>query len=128
MPTGVRILFIDDDPKVRTISRLMLERAGYEVQEAENGAAGLGFYREHSSALVMTDILMPVMEGFETVIALRRLDPKVKIIAMTAAHEQIGAYLNTAEKLGAVGILKKPFTQTELLLAVSEALGERRRS
>jgi CheY-like chemotaxis protein len=104
----------------------MLEDAGYEVHEAENGSAGLDCYCKHPSALVITDILMPVMEGFETVIALRRLDTNVKIIAMTAAHEQIGDYLHTAEQLGAVGVLKKPFTQAELLLAVSEALGEAR--
>ena len=106
------------------MSRLILEDAGYEVQDVENGAIGLAAYRQQPSALVMTDIIMPVMEGFATLIELLRLDPSVKIIAMTAAHERVAAYLDTAQIFGAVGVLKKPFTRSELLLAVSAALGK----
>jgi CheY-like chemotaxis protein len=72
----------------------------------------------------MVDILMPVMEGFERTILLRRMDRNVRIIAMTAAHERIGSYLDTAQKLGAVTALRKPFSQAELLAAVSEALDD----
>jgi CheY-like chemotaxis protein len=121
-PTKIRILLIDDDARFRPVVRLMLEKAGYEVQEAEHGVMGIACYRDRPSALVITDILMPVMEGFETVIELRRLDPNVKIIAYTAADQRLGGYLDTARRLGAVSTLAKPFSQSELLEVVREAL------
>ena len=121
-PTKPRILLIEDDARFRQFVRLVLEQAGYAVQEAEDGAAGVACYRRHPSALVITDMLMPVMPGLETVIQLRRLDAKVKVIAMTAAQNRLGAFLHTARMLGAVGTLRKPFSEPELLGAVADEL------
>jgi CheY-like chemotaxis protein len=122
VPAKRRILLIDDDAQFRPVVRLVLEQAGYDVQEAEDGAVGVACYRRDPSALVITDMLMPVMEGIETVIQLRRLDPTVKIIAMTGAYDRLGSYLRSAQTLGAVSTLRKPFSGPELLGAVADAL------
>lgn len=78
-----RILVIDDEPQVRAMLRQMLEREGYEVVEAEEGEEGMRRYREQPVDLVITDILMPQKEGIETIRALRRTNPGVKIIAIS---------------------------------------------
>jgi CheY-like chemotaxis protein len=102
----------------------MLERAGHVVEEAADGAIGMACYRRAPADLVITDILMPRMEGLETIMALRRLDGQAKIIAMTGGSEDArGAYLSSARAFGAVGTIAKPFSETELLAAVTEALG-----
>jgi CheY-like chemotaxis protein len=67
--------------------------------------------------------MMPEMEGFETILALRRVDPNVRIVAMTAADQQRGdVFLESAEMMEAVRSLRKPFLRQELLTIVSETL------
>jgi CheY-like chemotaxis protein len=120
---AIRILVIDDDATVRTLARVILETAGYHVQEAADGSVGISHYRQLRPDLVITDIMMPEMEGFETILALRRVDPTVRIVAMTAADQQRGdVFLESAEMMGAVRSLRKPFLRQELLTIVSETL------
>lgn len=82
MPT---ILVIEDDEDVRGLLLRHLVAAEFDVQEAANGKTGLAAYRQQQSDLVITDIVMPETEGLETIRELRRLNPEVKIIAMTGA-------------------------------------------
>jgi CheY-like chemotaxis protein len=118
-----RILVIDDEASVRKMLRHMLERAGHEVAEAEDGGVGLRFYREHPTDLIITDILMPDKEGIETILQLRKIHPQVKIIAISGGgHMNKHDLLVTAQRLGATRTLAKPFERQELLAAVQEAL------
>jgi CheY-like chemotaxis protein len=121
MADAVRILLIDDNDTFRSIARRMLVNAGYEVHEAANGETALAAYRQQRFDLVITDIVMPDMEGLEAIMKLRRQNPDVKIIAMSGA-DSAGAYLDSAKIFGARRMLSKPFTQGELLTAVSEVL------
>jgi CheY-like chemotaxis protein len=119
----VRILLIEDNDALRRMAHRMLVTAGYDVQDAADGEAGLACYRQQRSDLVITDILMPEKEGLETIRALRRSDPQVRIIAMSGAGQGAAeGYLELALKFGARRILRKPFTQDELLTAVTEVL------
>jgi two-component system, chemotaxis family, chemotaxis protein CheY len=117
-----RILLIDDNYRLRKMARVMLTTAGYDVEEAANGRAGVACYRLQPSDLVITDILMPEQEGLETIRELRLLDPAVKIIAMSGAAQDRAGYLDLALKFGARRTLQKPFTLDELLMAVTEVL------
>jgi YesN/AraC family two-component response regulator len=118
-----RILIIDDDDKLRTTLRSLLENAGYTVDEAEDGAQGLARFRENSADLVITDIVMPEREGLETIMELKREAPKLKIIAMSGGGKFTpNGYLRMAEKLGAVHTIAKPFTKDLVLSAVKEVL------
>lgn len=122
-----RILIIDDDVQFRSMLGQRLERAGYEVVEAPDGRMGMKAFRKEPVHLVITDIFMPEKEGLETIMALRRECPDVKIIAVSGGG-RIGPqdYLVTARALGVQHAFSKPFDWREMLDAVRElADGER---
>ncbi len=115
-----KVLIIDDTPAARATIREMLERGGYDVVDARNGNEGLRMIEEHTPDLVVTDIIMPDMEGIEIIRILRKTKSLLPIIAITGSIET--PYLQMAQKFGAVCGLYKPFRQAELLYAVENAL------
>jgi CheY-like chemotaxis protein len=117
---SIQILVIDDDPIFRALARAILATAGYDVHEAADGRHGIASYRQLPIDLVITDIVMPGMEGFETILELRRISPHVKIIAVTGGERLL---LKSAERFGAVLSLCKPVAREELLASVREVLG-----
>ena len=116
-----RILIIDDDPQIRHILRRILNQAGYEVVEAENGIQGLRQYREAQPDLVISDIFMPEKDGLELIDALRSAEATVPIIAISGGS-QLGKMdlLSVAAHLGAQRIVRKPFRRDEVLAVVRE--------
>jgi DNA-binding response OmpR family regulator len=119
-----RILIIEDDSAMRHAMKVPLERSGHQIAEAGDGRAGLAAYKETVFDLVMTDIIMPGMEGLETVLALRKFSPNVKIIAMSAGGKgDADDYLELARRFGAHRTLRKPFTSEEMMSAVTAELG-----
>jgi len=117
------ILIIEDDNQFRAMLREMFERTGYEVVEASDGKEGLKLYREKATDLIITDLLMPEKEGFETIIELRRDLPDVKIIAISGGGRiDSGQYLSMAKSFGAQYTFAKPVDREELLQAVEELL------
>jgi CheY-like chemotaxis protein len=121
-PTSpARILVVDDEDEVRLSLRRMLESAGYEVLEASDGQEAMKVCRSRPLDLVITDIFMPGQEGMETIQALRREFPSVKIIAITGKASEV--YLKTARLLGAQATLQKPLRLDPLLEAVRAVLG-----
>jgi CheY-like chemotaxis protein len=120
-----KILIIDDEPHILLMLKKMLERLGYETDLAANGNEGLGLFRKEPSDLVITDILMPEKEGLETIREMRRMQPELKIIAMSGGGKvSADNYLEIARIFGASRILEKPFTQQEMVSAVQELLEE----
>ncbi|UCF91875.1 MAG: response regulator [Desulfobacterales bacterium] len=118
-----RILVIDDESQIRSMLRLMLERAGYEVLEASDGAEGIRLYRENSADLVITDLIMPNKDGIGMIIALKKEFPEVKIIAMSGGGlNRPEGYLIGAQKLGATRTLTKPINREQMLRAVKDTL------
>jgi len=118
-----RILVIDDEELVRFTVRKALESEGHEVTEAENGEEGLTSQTATPFDLVISDLIMPVKEGVETIIQLRRDFPVLPIIAMSGGgRTKEGDLLRAAQSLGASNTLPKPFTNTDLLLCVNECL------
>jgi len=123
-----KLLVIDDEARVRKTIRLALERAGHDVVEAENGRAGLQVIRTGEFDLIITDILMPEMEGLETIRALREggsgINSGIKVLAISGGGRWNNAEcLAMAKKFGANDILRKPFSLTELLGKVSQLCG-----
>jgi len=118
-----RILVIDDEYELRSMLRQMLEHAGHEVSEAVNGAVGIEIYERDAPDLIITDIIMPEKEGVETIIALRRANPALPIIAISGGGRLDATdFLSMAKKLGARRTLTKPFLREQLLEAVGECL------
>ena len=120
------ILLIEDDELFREALAAALTEHGYLVRQARDGADGLRLFRVEPANLVLTDIVMPGREGIETVMELRRTNPKLGIIAMSggfAKHAPL--YLRLAGGLGANCTLKKPFALPALLTAIENVLAER---
>jgi CheY-like chemotaxis protein len=117
------ILVVDDEKQIRLMLRQMLEREGYRVMEAPDGKMALKLYREHPADLVITDIIMPEMEGIKTIMELKKTSPKVKIIALSGGGKNDPEqYLKFAKKLGADRTFMKPFDRQTLLKTVREVL------
>ena len=122
-----RILLIDDDDAIRDAVEFLLTVSGFVVSTAANGREGLRRYEQHKPDLVITDILMPEMEGVETTLLLRKLDPGVPILAISggwsgASSDRHLSPLDLVAKLGATEILAKPFGDEELLRTLRRCL------
>jgi DNA-binding NtrC family response regulator len=119
-----RILLIDDDHHILLMIKKMLERVGYEVDLASNGNEGLELFQEMPADLVITDIIMPEKEGLETIREMKRLQPDLKIIAMSGGGKiSADNYLETAKIFGASMVLEKPFSQKTMVSAVNKLMG-----
>jgi CheY-like chemotaxis protein len=118
-----RVLIIDDDEQVRALLYEILERAGFAVIEAINGAEGLKLYRSQPTDLVITDLIMPEKEGVETILELRREFPDARVVAISGGGRNGGRdYLLIAAQLGARRTVAKPFSRQDILDAVRGAL------
>ena len=118
-----RILIIDDEPQIRSMLKLMLERDGYEVVEASDGVAGIKVYRQNPADLIITDLIMPNKDGIGMIIDLKKEFPQVKIIAMSGGGlNKPDGYLKGAKKLGAAYTLTKPIKREEMLRVVRDIL------
>ena len=112
------ILVVDDEPAVRLVIRQKLESCGYDVCEAANGVEAQRALETVPFHLVITDIIMPEMDGIETINFIRKEQPDVKIIAISAPSNEL--YLESAEGLGAARVFAKPLNLAELAEAVAE--------
>ena len=122
MNTPTRILVIDDDAHIRALLRTALEHTGYEVAEAPNGAVGMQHYRTQPTDLVITDLCMPEMNGFDVIIDLRRDFPDARIMAMSGGAGGTRDLLPVAAVLGAVQIIQKPFDVWAFIETVQDVL------
>jgi CheY-like chemotaxis protein len=118
-PAGT-ILVVDDEPGVRKLLRNVLAGVGYEVLEAENGKEAEHQIEACGIDLAIIDLAMPEQDGIETIRALRRVRPQLKVIAMSGVFA--GPLLQAAEFLGAQASLAKPIRPDELLDAVARAM------
>ena len=117
------ILIIDDEPQIRSMLRLMLERDGYEVIEAPDGIEGIRAYRQKPADLIITDLIMPNKDGIGMIIELQKEFPDVKIIAMSGGGlNKPEGYLKGAKKLGAACTLTKPIDREKMLRAVKNII------
>lgn len=116
------ILVIDDVEEAREIIRKMLERGGHQVIEAENGLRARKLMQDAGVDIIVTDIMMPDMDGLETIRFFRKTRPDLPIIAMTGSIND--PFMEAAQTFGAVCGLFKPFKQAELLAAVERGLSQ----
>jgi DNA-binding response OmpR family regulator len=123
-----QILLIDDDDMLRGVLAKALGHVGHTVIQAGDGQLGVELARAAALDLVITDLVMPVQEGVETILALRREHPALPIIAISGGLSNSQLYLEIAEKIGAKRILPKPFTPQELSAVIDEVLAEIKRS
>lgn len=115
------VLIIEDDNFVQQMLKQTFERAGYEVATASNGRIGLQLFQYKPFDVVITDLIMPDMEGIETIAHLRKNKADVKVIAISGGgRNNPDDYLHLAKKLGAARTFAKPVDRDELLKAVKD--------
>ncbi len=119
-----RILLIDDDNLLRNVVSKALVHAGHSVMQAPDGRQGVDIARVAELDLVITDLVMPVQEGVETIVQLRREHPKLPIIAISGGLTNSSIYLEIAAKIGAKRVLAKPFTPQELIVETDAVMAE----
>jgi CheY-like chemotaxis protein len=118
-----KILVIDDDPLVRRTIERILQKSGYQVHLAADGVEGLRTFRTLQPDLVITDIIMPVKEGLDTIRLLRTWSSDARIIAISGGTRVTNTdLLAEAAVLGASVVIAKPFDPDELLVKVSYCL------
>jgi two-component system KDP operon response regulator KdpE len=118
-PARRRILVVDDEPRMIRFIRLNLEHDGFDVSEAATGAAALTQLRDRLPDLVLLDVMMPELDGFETLRLIREISP-VPVIMLTAKGEEDDRVRGL--ELGADDYITKPFSPRELVSRVRAVL------
>ncbi len=126
---GTRILCIEDEPEMVELIRLILSRAGYETLGAENGPTGLEILEEEPVDLILLDLMMPGMDGWEVYQRLKASERTrdIPVIIVTAKAQRIDRVLG----LYIVGVddyITKPFSPKELLNSVENILAKKNNS
>jgi CheY-like chemotaxis protein len=123
MAASASILIIDDDAAVSRTLSLILTRAGYHVSTAASGRKGLELLGSGGIDLVLTDIIMPELDGIEAIRRIRVEYPGLRIIAMSGGGQIDKAdFLHMAEVLGADRVIEKPVRNERLLELVSAVM------
>ncbi len=122
-----RVLIVDDETGIITVLKEMLLRLNCEVMTAASGSEALEKLSVGGVDLVVTDIVMPDLDGLELIANVQSLYPALKVIAISGGGAQEGpeGYLRDAKELGAVRCLRKPFMLKELAALVKEVLAEK---
>jgi CheY-like chemotaxis protein len=118
------VLLIDDDTILRAVCRRALEKEGFRVSEAADGAEGLAAYLLEPADVVLCDLFMPERDGMSIIGELCRARPGTRVVAMSGGGRWLPPerLLEVAAALGAVGAVTKPFSHAQLLAAIRGAL------
>jgi CheY-like chemotaxis protein len=124
-----RILVVDDDPMVCMAIEVFLQRHNFEVVVTDGGEAGLRALDRGGVDLMIVDIFMPHMRGFESIRIFHERAPTIPLVAMSGyAFANLNApapdFLRMALELGASRCLRKPFTPVALLTVINECLAD----
>ena len=116
----MQILVIDDDLATRRMAMTMLEKLGHQYEVVSNVLDGIARAENAHFDIVLTDIIMPGLDGFEAVKAITNLVPPIPVIAMSAGSvsEPAEGFGVLALRMGAKSFLRKPFTSAELAKAI----------
>jgi CheY-like chemotaxis protein len=124
---GKRVVVVDDNPDICAFVSSALKGAGYEVETAADGGEALALMSHRQAHLLITDLFMPGVEGFETITRCRAAFPQTTVMVISAGkvpgmkHD----FLATAVLLGIAVTLRKPFQTDKLLDTVQQALQPR---
>ena len=117
-----KILIVDDSALSRRTMRRILESAGYEAVEADDGMTALEVYFLEKPVLVLLDLVMKGMYGLDVLVKLREMDQDARIVVASADIQS--STRKMVDEAGALGFIHKPFVSEEVIAAVEAALAE----
>ena len=117
-----RVLVVDDEPDVLLLCRLNLEQRGHEVLEAANGDEALDLARDGTPDLLVLDLMLPGIDGYQVLQSLRADERTSKIPVLVLTAKSLQADRERSRQLGAAAFLTKPFLPDELCDMVDEVL------
>ena len=120
------ILVVDDHYPMRVALEELLKQMGHDVLGAKNGKEALAIQKRQPADVLLTDIFMPEMDGYEVIQKFKAQFPTVPVIAMTGgmSRKPDGPYLEIARKFGAKWVLPKPFSSLQFGEIIRAATGE----
>ena len=116
--TPQRILIVEDDHDIAQIARMILQKEGYEVSLAADGLEGLELVSENPPHLIITDVMMPDMDGLQFIAALKQKEQSAQIPVMMMSALTEDGHAQRGRAAGAEYYLKKPFERAQLVAAV----------
>lgn len=130
MPSDVkaspRILIVEPDTGLRTALSLMLKLSGYEVHHTGDGRQAIPMHESKPFDVIVTEIIMPDMDGLELLLTLQKQSPMPKFILLSRkTRVPVEVFSRMALQMGAEHLLRKPFRPEQLLAAVRQVLGEK---
>jgi CheY-like chemotaxis protein len=119
---GELILLVDDEPSILRVTAMVLDKQNYRVLCATNGSEALAVFalQMDSVKAVLTDIMLPSMDGIELIRAIKEMKPEMVFIASTGRSEQLR--LRELQELGVTNLLTKPYDRGSLLMTLRDAL------
>ncbi len=117
-----KILIVDDSALSRRTLRRILESAGYEAVEAEDGMTALELYFLEKPGLVLLDLVMKGMYGLDVLLKLREMDPQARVVVASADIQSSTRQI--VDEAGALGFINKPFVTEQVIGAIESALSE----
>ena len=118
-----RILIVDDDSTIRKLIEVILTKNGFKVEAVSNGIKALSILKKDDFDIVITDLIMPEMDGIELLRELHLKSHKIKVIAMSGGGIASGArYLKMAKTLGVDELIAKPISTKRLLSCVNRLI------
>ena len=119
---SAKILIVDDSALSRRTLRRILESAGYEVMEADDGMTALEMYFLEKPGLVLLDLVMKGLYGLDVLVKLREMDPKALVVVASADIQS--STRTMVDEAGALGFINKPFIAEQVIATVEAALAE----
>jgi two-component system chemotaxis response regulator CheY len=119
---SLKILIVDDSSLSRRTLRRILESAGYEVVEADDGMTALEVYFLEKPKLVLLDLVMKGMYGLDVLVKLREMDPRALVVVASADIQS--STRKMVDEAGALGFINKPFVAEQVIASVEAALAE----
>ena len=128
MTASLNILLVDDLDNNRALISLILTRSGHLVTEAGDGKQAIQALRQTNFDVVITDILMPNLDGLELISYLNQLSARPAIVCMSGGGDYMSSStaLHIGKQMGAAVPLEKPFTAEQLRSAIAEAMARRK--
>ncbi|MGC2597539.1 MAG: response regulator [Nitrososphaeraceae archaeon] len=119
---GKRIMIVDDDSDCTFTIKIVLERYGFKVYSYNNAYLALGAYRSNFYDLVILDIILPEMNGFQLYREIKKIDKKVKVCFLSAGQLLHGTYSDVFSKIDASYFIRKPIGNQSLIQKIEEII------